>query len=77
MDQPFPRYEIRTRSLAKSITYRILIIALDLAVLYLFTGNIGVTVGFTIISNVYTALAYYGHERLWQRVRWGVTGGAS
>jgi uncharacterized membrane protein len=61
------------RSLVKAITYRLLIIALDITVIYLLTGRLDVALGFMIISNVYTSIAYYFHERIWNKIGWGKT----
>jgi uncharacterized membrane protein len=63
------------RSLAKAITYRILIMCLDFLTIYLLTGAVHVAIGFMIISNIYTSLAYLLHERLWARVQWGIAEG--
>ena len=63
--------ETLTRSLVKTISYRTLIIILDFGTLYLFTGKVKVAVGFTIVSNLYTTIAYFSHERIWDKVRWG------
>jgi len=59
------------RSLAKAITYRLLIIVLDITVVYLLTGRLDVALGFMIISNIYTSVAYYFHERIWNKIGWG------
>jgi uncharacterized membrane protein len=64
----------RRRSLTKAITYRILIMCLDFATIYLFTGTVRVAVGFMVASNVYTTIGYLVHERIWARIGWGVTG---
>jgi len=61
------------RSLVKAITYRLIIIVLDVTAIYLFTGNLDIALGFMIISNVYTSVAYYFHERIWNRIGWGKT----
>jgi uncharacterized membrane protein len=60
-----------TRSLAKALTYRILIIILDFSVIYIFTGRIDIAFWFMIASNVYTTIAYFAHERIWDRIKWG------
>ncbi|HEX5378814.1 MAG TPA: DUF2061 domain-containing protein [Phenylobacterium sp.] len=60
------------RSIAKGITYRIIVMCLDFATIYLFTGRVRVAIGFMVASNVYTTVAYVIHERVWARVRWGV-----
>ena len=59
------------RSIVKAITYRVIILTLDFLVIYLFTHKIEVAAGFMLLSNVYTTLGYFLHERLWARVRWG------
>ena len=62
----------RQRSIVKAITYRAIVMCLDFATIYLFTGKVRVAVGFMIASNVYTTVAYLIHERAWARVAWGV-----
>ncbi len=64
--------EIWKRSLVKSISYRILIMALDFTAIKLFTGRSDTAVEFVIVSNVYTTIAYFIHERLWNRIKWGL-----
>ena len=61
------------RSLVKAITYRIIIIVLDITVIYILTGRLDVALGFMIISNVCTSIAYYFHERVWNKIGWGKT----
>ena len=62
------------RSLVKAVTYRIVVMCLDFLTIYLFTGQIRIALGFMIASNLYTTVAYFAHERLWARVKWGVEG---
>jgi len=59
------------RSLAKAITYRAFIIVLDFSAIWFFTKRTDVAVGFVIVSNIYTTIAYYFHERFWNKVPWG------
>lgn len=61
----------RKRSIVKALTYRVFIVCLDFLAIYLFTGKIEVALGFMIVSNVYTTVGYFLHERLWARIRWG------
>jgi uncharacterized membrane protein len=63
----------RKGSLSKAITYRIIIIILDVTVIYLLTARLNIALGFMIVSNIYTSAAYYIHERLWSRTDWGKT----
>jgi len=41
------------------------ILILDFVSIYLFTGKIKVAFGFMIVSNIYTTLAYFFHERIY------------
>jgi uncharacterized membrane protein len=59
------------RSLVKSIGYRFIIITLDFTTVYLFTGKVNLAIGFMLVSNTYTTIAYFLHERLWDRIKWG------
>jgi len=59
------------RSLVKAFTYRAVIVVLDVSVIYLLTGRVDIALGFTVISNVYTTVAYFLHERLWNKIGWG------
>jgi uncharacterized membrane protein len=60
-----------TRSLVKTITYRALIIILDFTFIYLLTGQYQTAFWFMLGSNIYTSVAYYVHERFWNRTSWG------
>ncbi len=60
------------RSVVKAITYRILIMCLDFATIYLFTGAVRVALGFMVASNIYTSVGYLAHERVWARIKWGI-----
>ena len=67
-----PRIVLLRRSIVKEVTYRVAIMCLDFATIYLFTGALRMAVGFMIVSNIYTTVGYFLHERLWARIRWGV-----
>jgi len=60
-----------TRSLTKAVTYRAVILILDFTAIYLLTGRPEIALGFMLISNIYTSIAYYAHERIWNRTNWG------
>ena len=62
----------RQRSVVKALSYRVLIVSLDFTVIYLMTRRTDVAVGFMIVSNIYTTVGYFLHERLWARIRWGL-----
>jgi uncharacterized membrane protein len=64
-------HELHRRSLAKSISYRLLSIIADTIVAYLFTKDAGKTIGIVLLVNAYSTFLYYGHERIWSFIRWG------
>jgi len=59
------------RSVVKAISYRIIVVVADFAAVYLFTGRVEIALGFVVVSNIYTSVLYFFHERFWDRVAWG------
>ena len=59
------------RSIVKAVTYRGIIVILDFIVIYLLTGKVVTAATFMIVSNIYTTVAYFAHERVWARIAWG------
>ena len=64
-------YEHWSRSLAKAVSYRILMVILDFVLLYVLTNRIDIAVSFSLISAFLTSVAYYAHERVWNRIGHG------
>jgi uncharacterized membrane protein len=62
----------RKRSIVKAVTYRGIIICLDFLVIYLLTGKVMTAAAFMIVSNIYTTVAYFLHERVWAGIKWGL-----
>ena len=62
----------RKRSIVKAVTYRVIIVCLDFLVIYLLTGKVVTATTFMIVSNIYTSVGYFLHERLWARIPWGM-----
>jgi uncharacterized membrane protein len=67
-----PRQILIRRSAVKAVTYRLVIMALDFTTIYFLTGAVRPAVGFMVVSNVYTTVAYFAHERVWTRISWGL-----
>jgi len=63
--------ETLKRSIVKTVSYRLVILLLDFGSIYLFTRQLKIAVGFMVISNVYTTIGYFLHERIWEKIRWG------
>jgi uncharacterized membrane protein len=62
--------ETKLRSIVKTITYRLFILTLDFTVIYWLTKRIEIAFGFMLVSNFYTTIAYYFHERIWNKINW-------
>jgi len=62
----------RGRSVVKAVTYRGIILCLDFLVIYLLTGKVMTAAAFMIVSNIYTTVAYFLHERVWAGIKWGL-----
>jgi len=71
MTMPAHRTPSTKRSVVKALTYRVAIVCLDFLVVYLFTHKVEVAFGFMIVSNIYTTVGYFVHERIWAHIRWG------
>lgn len=63
--------ETRERSIVKSVTFRILVIASDLVVIYLLTRRTDATIAITVFTNLASTVFYFIHERVWDAISWG------
>ena len=63
--------EYLRRSVVKAISYRVIVVVADFAAIFLFTNRVEIALGFVVVSNVYTSVLYFLHERFWDRVTWG------
>lgn len=61
--------EIRTLSLVKAITYRLLGSLTTFVGCYFFTGKATISLGVSVFDFVAKILLYYVHERIWERVK--------
>lgn len=64
--------ETHLRSLLKAISWRITATMLTIGLVYLFTKKIEIAVSIGVLEILIKTMAYYGHERLWQAVRFGL-----
>ena len=63
--------ESHYRSIVKDITWRTGGTVVTFAVAWILTGNISLSAGIGILDTVIKIGAYYVHERLWIRVKFG------
>jgi uncharacterized membrane protein len=66
-----PSVETVKRSLAKTLTYRIVISILHFSVVYFVTGRWQIALGFVALSSVYSVFVFYFHDRIWDHFSWG------
>ena len=64
-----------SRALAKTLGYRALMIVITVTVAFWFTGDTGQALSIGLVANVVKTGTYYGYERLWDRISWGVQHG--
>jgi uncharacterized membrane protein len=61
----------KSRSLAKSLTWRVVALLTTFITLYALSKDINMATLATIITNGVNFVAYYYHERVWNSVSWG------
>lgn len=57
-----------SRDLAKTFTYLSVHLAVGFTVAYAFTGSIALAGGIALIEPCINAVAFFFHERAWQRI---------
>ena len=66
-----PMNESRKRSVMKALSWRITATLATMIIVFLFTGNLAVSIVVGVIEGVAKVLWYYVHERLWEHIPWG------
>jgi uncharacterized membrane protein len=61
----------KKRSLAKTVTYRLISSAIGFLVVWMLSDNVKTGAMFSLAELIYKPLQYYIHERVWQHVKWG------
>ncbi|SFS11301.1 Uncharacterized membrane protein [Halomicrobium zhouii] len=61
-----------SRALVKTLCYRVLMIVITVVVAFVVTGNTGEALSIGLVANVVKTGTYYGYERLWDRIAWGM-----
>jgi len=63
--------EKHTRSIIKTISWRILATFATMAIVYLFTGEVVLMIGVGVVEVISKMILYYFHERAWTHIKWG------
>ncbi len=64
-------YEVTADSI-KTLLYRGLMVAITVTIAFVVTGNTGDALQIGFVTNLVKTGTYYGYERLWARVSWGL-----
>jgi adenylylsulfate kinase len=63
--------EWHRRSIAKALTWRAIATITTMSLVYVFTGEIALTLGVGALDVSLKLFFYYFHERGWNKVTWG------
>lgn len=63
----------RSRAVLKTVLYRVLMVAVTVLVAFLVTGRVDQALHVGFWANLAKTGIYYGYERLWDHVAWGLT----
>ena len=64
--------ESRSRSLVKSVSWRVCAFFLTFFAGWILTGSVRTGAAIGLADFCSKIVTFYGHERLWLRVRWGL-----
>jgi len=63
--------ETNIRSIVKGISWRFIATGTTMGIVYFFFGNVELAVATGLLETVAKVGLYWGHEKIWQRIRWG------
>jgi len=63
--------ETRKRTLAKTITFRIIATITTIVLVLIFTGDYALAGTIGALDVISKLIIYYFHERVWHKVKWG------
>jgi uncharacterized membrane protein len=61
----------KSRSFAKSITWRVIAIISTFVIGYIMSGSLAFAASLSLVSNLINFVLYYVHERVWLKIDWG------
>ncbi|HMA79208.1 MAG TPA: DUF2061 domain-containing protein [Candidatus Paceibacterota bacterium] len=64
--------ESRRRAIIKGVTWRIIASGTTMGLVYFFTGSLETMAAVGAVEVTLKFLFYYGHERVWGVIPWGV-----
>lgn len=64
--------ESYARSIVKTVGYRVLMVIVTVVVAYAVTDDPTSALQIGVAANVIKTVTYFGYERLWTRISWGL-----
>ncbi len=64
--------QARKRAIIKTLGYRLLMVAITIAVAWVVVDDARAAIDIGIVANVVKTGTYYTYERLWDRIAWGL-----
>ena len=64
--------ETHKRSIAKAVSWRIIAVIITILTVYFFTKEIALSLGAGLVDSSIKIFAYYGHERMWNKIGFGL-----
>lgn len=65
-------HDSKKRSIAKALSWRFVATFITMILVWLVTGDLGKSAGIGLVDATIKLLAYYGHERLWSKLSFGL-----
>lgn len=62
----------RRRAVGKTLCYRLFMLLITVGVAWFVVGDVSDALNIGVGTNVIKTATYYGYERLWDRIDWGV-----
>jgi len=64
-------YETKTRTLTKTVLWRIIATLITWGTVYFYTGKLSESIEITLVAAVIGMIVYYIYERVWNKIQWG------
>ncbi len=63
-------YETKTRTITKTILWRIVATLITWGTIYFYTGKLSESIRITTVAALIGMAAYYIYERMWNKIKW-------
>jgi uncharacterized membrane protein len=65
--------ETKKRTITRMLTYRLTAWVFTIFWTWVFIGDIAKSTGFATLLHILLSVDYYIHERIWLKIKWGLT----